>query len=325
MVMKDKRLLVTVAFALGVGVGGIAFGQLDGAAGPSDSADSSATVEPTQPRDGAADAAAPPLAVASSPPAVDEAAVEESEPVAGTEPAVTEATVLSADPMTRDEQLAMLLSGWSAMQDRVEQLTQRVAELEWRAAALPPEGETGTTDADRPPPLSVDTPEDHRAALVIAGVDEALAEDIVWRESELAMARLDLQDRAQREGWFRTDAYYEELRALGSQQLDLRAEVGDTVYDRYLYETGQPNRVQVSSVFAGSQGEQAGILPGDVIESYAGERVYRFDDLRNATTAGERDELVPLTVRRDEGQFEVWIPRGPIGVRLESGSAPPDG
>ena len=183
----------------------------------------------------------------------------------------------------------------------------------------------GTGDADRPPPLPVDTPEDRREALIIAGVDGALAEEIVWRESEIAMARLELQDRALREGWHGTETYRDEMRALGSRAVDLRAEVGDDAYDRFLYETGQPNRVQVGGVFAGSQGEQAGILPGDIIERYADERVFRFDDLRSATTAGVRDELVPVTVLRDDRRFELWIPRGPIGVRLESGSTAPEG
>jgi hypothetical protein len=331
--MHDKRLAIAIAFMLGVGVGGLAFGQRDTPPG-NDRADPAGTaggdtVAPATPVAATvtADEAPPPATVASGPGPGPASIVDPAAATTAAEDA--EVTVLEAAAMTRDEQMAMMLAGWSGMQNRIEQLTLRVAELEWRLPdALPGDragNGTEAADVDRPPPLPVDTPEDRREALIIAGVDGALAEEIVWRESEAAMARLELQDRALREGWHGTETYFDEMRALGSQSVDLRVEVGDDAYDRFLYETGQPNRVQVGSVFAGSQGEQAGILPGDIIERYAEERVFRFDDLRGATTAGVRDELVPVSVLRDDRRFEVWIPRGPIGVRLESGSTAPDG
>jgi membrane-associated protease RseP (regulator of RpoE activity) len=328
--MHDKRLAIVIAFVLGVGVGGLAFGQRDALPGQdgADPAGAATAVTADDAVTPAAVARVTPPAGAPQPDPPPDAGPASAGDALATAQAKDDVTVLEAAPMTRDEQLAMMLAGWRGMQDRIEQLTLRVAELEWRLPdALPASGAadaTAAADADRPPPLPVDTPEDRREALVVAGVDWALAEDIVWRESEAAMARLELQDRALREGWHGTEAYFAEMRALGSQAVDLRVELGDDAYDRFLYETGQPNRVQVDSVFAGSQGEQAGILPGDIIERYAGERVFAFDDLRNATTAGMRDELVPVSVLRDNRRFEVWIARGPIGVRLESGSTAPD-
>jgi len=73
---------------------------------------------------------------------------------------------------------------------------------------------------------SVDTPDRRRSALIDAGVPPADAEEIVWRQSELTMEQLELQDRASREGWYRSESYYEEASELGRQALDLRAEVG---------------------------------------------------------------------------------------------------
>ena len=98
----------------------------------------------------------------------------------------------------------------------------------------------------------------------------------------------------------------------------MRDEIGVDVYDRYLFETGQDNRVLVDSVIPGSAGEGSGMLPGDVIERYGEQPVYDFRDLRTATSDGERGELVPVTVRRGRELVELLLPRGPIGIGLDA-------
>ena len=210
---------------------------------------------------------------------------------------------------------------WSGLASRLDTLSRRVVSLEQQLA------KQAAADGDDEPAsqaLAIDTPEDRRSALIFAGVDRRIAEDIVSRESDLAMQRLDLRDRAAREGWLDSDRFFDELNALNERAVDLRSEVGDAAFDRFLYETGQPNRVAVSSVMTGSQGELAGLLPGDIIEDYAGEPVFDFNDLRSATTAGTRDETVPVTIRRDDRVIETWIARGPIGVTLQADSASPN-
>ena len=49
---------------------------------------------------------------------------------------------------------------------------------------------------------------------------------------------------------------------------------------------------------AGEPADQAGLRSGDLILSYADERVFDWSDVRGATTAGERGEMVPVTVQR---------------------------
>jgi S1-C subfamily serine protease len=99
--------------------------------------------------------------------------------------------------------------------------------------------------------------------------------------------------------------------------MDLRRELGDNAYDRYLFNTGVPNRVRVTSVMQGSAAHDAGLLPGDVIEAYDRLQIYDGRELREATTAGIRDESVPVVIRRGEIVLDAWLPRGPIGISLE--------
>jgi hypothetical protein len=89
------------------------------------------------------------------------------------------------------------------------------------------------------------------------------------------------------------------------------------------YGTGEDNRVQVDSVIPGSAAEIAGLQAGDLIESYADERLFAFSELRNKTTEGEYGEQVAVQVRRGPRVIETWVPRGPLGVTLSSARVEP--
>ena len=82
------------------------------------------------------------------------------------------------------------------------------------------------------------------------------------------LERLELRDQAIREGWFRSERYFDELQALQGQNVKLRDEIGDQAYDSYLYQVGANNRVTVTSIIPGSAAELAGIQSGDVVEAY---------------------------------------------------------
>jgi S1-C subfamily serine protease len=153
-----------------------------------------------------------------------------------------------------------------------------------------------------------------------------VASEIVWLQGQNELERLELRDRALREGWLGTDRYRDELRAIGDERLSLRDELGEDVYDRYLFAAGENNRIRIEGVIAGSVAEEAGFSPGDTIETYDGKRVFTFAELRNATSEGERDELVSLEIRRADGSVvEFLVPRGPLGVRLDLTRADPEG
>ncbi len=216
--------------------------------------------------------------------------------------------------------LEELSQGWGRMQAELVALQQRVVSLERRPVPAVDDASTaGRADAARPR-----TPQEQRDALVRAGIAAGTADEILWRRSQAELDRLELRDQALREGWLGTDRYREEMRALNAERVSLRDELDVEAYDRYLFETGETNRVSVDSVIAGSAGDQSGLMPGDVIERYGDELVLDFNDLRSATSAGARGELVPVQVRRDGQVVEVWMPRGPIGIRLDAARVDPN-
>lgn len=213
-----------------------------------------------------------------------------------------------------------MAAGWHRLTGELAQLRERVVGLERRLAA-PAENRVGQTAGAGERARS---PQDKRAALEAAGVSTELASELVWLQAQQELDHLELRDQALREGWFGSDRYGDEMRRIGEEQPDLRTSLGDDAYDRYLYAAGEDNRVQIEGVIPGSAAEEVGLQPGDMIETYDGERVFTFAELRTATSGGERGELVPLLLRRADGSVvETWVSRGPLGVRLDLTRAEP--
>lgn len=151
-----------------------------------------------------------------------------------------------------------------------------------------------------------------------AGFAPEQAAALKRRLDEIEMERLYLRDQAVREGWLGSARYRDELRALTQRQNSVRNDLDPDEYDRFLYATGRPNRVNVNSVLSGSPADQSGMRTGDQILSYDGQRVFSPADIRRETTRGERGTLVPVEVLR-EGRTEIiYLPRGPLGVQMGS-------
>lgn len=209
------------------------------------------------------------------------------------------------------------------LEQQVRYLNARIDELEQTMTAAveqQPSGDNGvlpvniTSTVDTPvssqnPMLTMDN-------LIKAGIDSVLAADIVRRKNEFELKLLELRDRASREGYLGNGQYQRELNALMTQNVVLRDEIGDDAYDQYLYATGQHNRVKIASVMMGSPAEQAGLRTGDMIISYNDRPMFGWSELQGATTQGERGEYVNVTVIRNGQLMNMWVPRGPLGVRL---------
>jgi S1-C subfamily serine protease len=209
------------------------------------------------------------------------------------------------------------------LEEQVTDLRVRLASVERRLAGVLSATTTATRDAAATRPEPPRTASERRGALVAAGVDAALAEALVLREAQRSLEQLSLRDQAIREGWLGTEQYREELSRINADARSLREEIGDDTYDRYLYATGEDNRVTVEAVIPGSAAEIAGLQAGDLIESYADQRLFDFSELRNKTTEGEYGEQVAVQVRRAGRVVETWVPRGPLGVTLNSARIEP--
>lgn len=157
-------------------------------------------------------------------------------------------------------------------------------------------------------------------SLVAAGYSSQEAERLRERWERLTLDRLEVNNRALREGWLLEPRLREEHLALDAV---FREDVGEEGYDAFLYATGQPNRVRVKEVIARSPASHAGMQPGDVIVSYDGERTFGTRDLQLATAEGRRGDLVRIEVVREGRPLTLRVERGPLGIILQGSAEPP--
>lgn len=164
-------------------------------------------------------------------------------------------------------------------------------------------------------PAIVSRSEELQDQLQTAGFTDSEFDVISSMQDQLRLKRLQLRDKAIREGWFRTDDWSRQVRELDTDS-ELRKTLGDERFDDYLMATGQNNRVKVDELMAGSVAEQAGLVAGDLVYRYADLRVFSSGELRMLTTGGQLGENTALTVIRDGELVDLTVPRGPLGVMI---------
>jgi len=160
-------------------------------------------------------------------------------------------------------------------------------------------------------------------ALLDAGLDEFQANKIREIYEDVEMERLYLRDRAIREGWIGDERYRQERAQLDTRLESLRDELSEKEYDAYLFATGRPNRVIIQSTLSTSPARDAGIKTGDSVIRYNNIRIYTWGDLRSATTQCPTDSMVEVELERNGQRHRVFVPCGPLGVRLDNTSEQP--
>lgn len=161
-------------------------------------------------------------------------------------------------------------------------------------------------------------------SLVELGVPNDTARELKTRLDKTELKRLYVRDQAVREGWFRSDRYRDEIAKLDGESDNLRRDVGDETYDKLLYATGQDNRLVVQRVMDGSAAADAGLQSNDIILSYDTKRIFDWGELRQTMAQGDAGKLITLAVKRDDKVIEVSLPRGPLGVELDTSRVRPD-
>jgi len=219
-----------------------------------------------------------------------------------------------------DDTLARLQQRLSQADQERGWLSERVAALEVliREFGMYPATGTGTpeTEAETEPAGPAQTFRTSTEALIAAGIPAEQAAWIQARLDEYDLQQLYLKDRASREGWLKTARYNQERRQYLTAYQELRPEIGDDTYDRMLYTLGRVNRVVVRDIMQNSPGEQYGLRANDRIIEYDGQRVFNSQELKALVTQGTAGEPVLVRIKRDEQQLDIYLPRGPIGVRL---------
>ncbi|MDT8384769.1 MAG: PDZ domain-containing protein [Gammaproteobacteria bacterium] len=163
----------------------------------------------------------------------------------------------------------------------------------------------------------------NQQALIDAGMAATEAEQLKTHFEQLELEKLYLRDQAIREGWSGAKRYREEYQKLEAKSANIKQTLGENAYDAYLFAAGQANRIAVQSVLSGSAASLAGMQSGDQVIRYNGERIYNGQDLRNATTQGDSSESVSIEILRDKQVMQFYVPRGPLGIRMNSISVAP--
>lgn len=145
--------------------------------------------------------------------------------------------------------------------------------------------------------------------LIGGGFSEDEARRVLQQESEAQFRAMQAEHEAQRNG-----TALDPVTAINGPQSILRAELGDTAYERYLEAQGQPTSIQVGRVYEGSPGSVAGLRPGDQVVSYGGERVFNVAELRSLTMQGNPGEEVIIEIDREGVRMQLSLQRGPVGI-----------
>lgn len=101
---------------------------------------------------------------------------------------------------------------------------------------------------------------------------------------------------------------------LYDQDIELRYEIGDDEYERYLRALGRPTNIHVTEVLPGSIADSAGIKAGDIVLDYDNTRLFNLGEL-NGLSMGKNGKFVTVTVSRGGEIVKLSVPGGPMGVK----------
>ena len=148
-------------------------------------------------------------------------------------------------------------------------------------------------------------------ALTDAGFSTNRAQEIDRRLQELRVEAMEARYEVARQSDTSMDMRVEDWRYVNPI---LRAELGDTDYERYLLAMGLSVRVFVVDVLASSLAEQGGLERGDMIFGYDGQRVFDPNELGQMTLNGEPGQPVAVDVLRRGQRLQLVLPRGSLGA-----------
>lgn len=215
------------------------------------------------------------------------------------------------------------ISARQALQQKFEVLSRQLNEFETNMQFFVGAKDSEHVANDNEPDVSgADDNWFNEQALIDSGMASTRASELKAYFEQLEIERLYLRDQSIRESWDR-QKYRDARLTLANKEDDLKNQLNESEYNAYLYASGQANRVAVTSVLASAQAGIAGIMPGDHVIRYDNQRIYNGFDLREATSGGNIDDTVALEVERNGEIIQFYLPRGPLGIRMNSVSVAP--
>jgi hypothetical protein len=238
-------------------------------------------------------------------------------------PGIPDAGSAAADIVELDRLLKKEIRARQALEQKLEKLSRQMTELGIGSKPLNENSELEQVAvSDQSSGSNRDKDWFDEQALIDGGMNISQAGELKHNFEQLELERLYLRDQSIREEWNR-EKLNEAMRALSLKEDEFKNQLSESDYDAYLYASGQTNRVEVTSVFASAEAGTAGILSGDHIVRYDNQRIYNGFELRQATTSGSIEEMVALEVERDGETLQFYLPRGPLGIRMNSVSVAP--
>ena len=229
-----------------------------------------------------------------------------------------------ANEVRTREDLTARISELESDLSRLRLIVDQVANSSLARDEVPPGNSAAIEDggdATQPDPaVDVDATGFDTELLLSQGIDEDAVAHLYDTWSDHQMDRAWVLNNALREGWFLEVRYGAELARLDQ---DLREEIGEEGYDRYLYALGQPNRLRAAKVFDGSPASEAGLMGGDLILRYDDVRMFKTSDLVVAASQGELGAPVTMEILRNDRRLTITVRRGPLGVMLKPGRRAP--
>ena len=210
-------------------------------------------------------------------------------------------TGLTGELQNLTSEVASLKAAFSSQQSRVVNSETRAMSDSIRM--LP-----GTTS------VQAQDPQNLVERLVAGGFTHARAEWIKQRMDEQTMTAIEARYQQERSG---ADPAAVRLVSSGPGPV-LRQELGDAEYEQYLRALGRDPTVNVMEVLANSPAERAGFRAGDRILSYGGTRVFDLTEVTPLTAQGNPGESVIVDIVRGGQPMQIVVPRGPLGLRLQS-------
>jgi hypothetical protein len=164
-------------------------------------------------------------------------------------------------------------------------------------------GESGTSAVP-----DVEPPPDRATQLTSAGFTPLRAREIARQESELRRAVIEHE--------YAATGTIHPLNATSQAALErkMRSWMGDSEYEKYLQATGRAIRIRVGDVEPDSVAANAGIVSGDEIRTYAGQRVFNLGDLNALMLQTPEGGMVRTTVVRGGQEMELYLTGGPLGI-----------
>lgn len=220
-------------------------------------------------------------------------------------------------PLPATGELGQLRAQNRELNEEINRLRNQVSSLEKQLNDTRQATEGNPEDSQEQEPTA-ETKLQGEAALIEAGIDPPTATWIQERLDQDQMDELYLRDRAIREGWIDTPRYRKALRELRARFGTLREEYGDDIYDRLLFASGRHNRVTAHTIMHQSPAGEYGMIDGDMITGYDGQRIFSSRELLELTSGGNTGTLVIVEVIREGQPTTLYLPRGPLGIRLQT-------